>query len=103
MAVIKLSGVAVPSCSWGSSHRVAMPTCQARVILPLGTTLADSAADAAAAIVTGPPTRATTSNMTTKRCQGFLIMNAPHLRRLDHRARDHGVDQDAYASTPPYL
>ena len=35
MAVKKLSGVAVPSCSWGSSQRDAKPACQARTSLPL--------------------------------------------------------------------
>src|SRR5438477_1801597 len=34
-AVKKLSGVAVPSCSWGSSQRDAKPACHARTILPL--------------------------------------------------------------------
>src|SRR5919108_2076301 len=99
MAVVKLSGVAVPSCSWGSSHRVAMPTCHARVIFPFGTILAGSAAAPAAATAPDPPTRATTSAVTTRWCQGFLIMNAPHLGRLDHRPRDYSVDQDAFTST----
>src|SRR2546425_11151047 len=35
IAVRKLSGVAVPSCSWGSSQRDARPACHARTILPL--------------------------------------------------------------------
>src|SRR5262249_22716215 len=35
IAVRKLSGVAVPSCSWGSSQREARPACQARTSLPL--------------------------------------------------------------------
>src|SRR2546427_1128224 len=35
MAVKKLSGVAVPSCSCGSSHREARPACQARTSFPL--------------------------------------------------------------------
>src|SRR5690349_10776290 len=35
---MKLSGVAVPSCCCGSSQRAAMLVCQARVILPCGTT-----------------------------------------------------------------
>src|SRR4030095_14177684 len=103
MAVVKLSVVAVPSCSWGSSHRVAMLTCQARVILPLGTTLAGSVAVAAAATATSPATRATTSAMTNRRCTGLLMVDAPHLARFDHRARDHSVDQDAYKSTSPHL
>src|SRR5580765_1957948 len=35
MAVKKLSGVAVPSCSCGSSQREAKPACHARTNLPL--------------------------------------------------------------------
>jgi hypothetical protein len=33
---MKLSGLAVPSCCCGSSHRAAMLVCQATTILPLG-------------------------------------------------------------------
>src|SRR5687767_14747782 len=48
-AVKKLSGVAVPSCSWGSSQRDAKPACQARTSLPLGAAPANGiAADTAA-------------------------------------------------------
>src|SRR5262249_58893982 len=52
-AVMKLSGVAVPSCSCGSSHRGAMAVCQASVIAPF------AAAAAAAGVNQGPGTGAT--------------------------------------------
>src|SRR5882762_891248 len=48
IAVRKLSGVAVPSCSWGSSHRDARPACHARTILPLAAAPADDEKDRAA-------------------------------------------------------
>src|SRR3989442_7898886 len=48
MAVKKLSGVAVPSCSWGSSQRDARPACQARTSFPLA---AAPAGDESAAAV----------------------------------------------------
>src|SRR5438552_13150827 len=52
----KLSGVAVPSCSWGSSHRGAMAVCQASVIAPLGVALAVVAPSAGnCASIAAPP------------------------------------------------
>jgi hypothetical protein len=39
-ALMKLSGVAVPSCCCGSSQRAAILVCQANTILPLGTMVA---------------------------------------------------------------
>src|SRR5262245_50204613 len=77
MAYVKLSGVAVPSCSWGSSHRVAMPTCHARVILPLGTTLAEPVSGASPATATVPPTRVTRNAAMRKRCKRFLMLDTP--------------------------
>jgi hypothetical protein len=42
--VKKLSGVAVPSCSCGSSHREANPACQASTSLPFAAEAASAAA-----------------------------------------------------------
>src|SRR2546427_9814165 len=47
MAVKKLSGVAVPSCSWGSSQRDARPACQARTSFPLAAAPAGDESEAA--------------------------------------------------------
>src|SRR5262245_30036866 len=63
MAVRKLSGVAVPSCSWGSSQRDARPACQARTSLPLAAAAApagdesESAVEAATTSIRSAPSR----------------------------------------------
>src|SRR6266508_2287442 len=57
MAVKKLSGVAVPSCSWGSSQRDARPACQARTSLPVGAAPANGIAADTAVITIMPSAR----------------------------------------------
>src|SRR5881397_2152604 len=88
IAVRKLSGVAVPSCSWGSSQRDAMPACQARMILPLAAAPAgdekDMAVDVAAVRV-----RATAKRSRTRRALNpERLMPWPSTRKVDQIAAE---------------
>src|SRR5882724_8247371 len=92
IAVRKLSGVAVPSCSWGSSQRDARPACHARTILPLAAAPAgnenDMAADMAADRV-----RATARRSKKRRALNpERLMPWPSTRKVDQIAAERAVD-----------
>src|SRR6266568_4613836 len=77
-AVKKLSGVAVPSCSWGSSQRDAKPACQARTSLPL----------AAAPAVDGNGMTADATASRVRTTASRRIMSRPPLEDRSHRRKE---------------
>src|SRR5437867_1845748 len=90
IAVRKLSGVAVPSCSWGSSHRDARPACHARTILLLAVAPAgddkDMAVDMAAVRV-----RATARRSNRQRALNpERLMSWTSTREIDQIAAESG-------------
>src|SRR5262245_28059252 len=78
IAVKKLSGVAVPSCSCGSSQRDANPACQARTILPLAAALTGAEPGISVATtavrMSAPATQGTKPRDTSR---GNLMSNPP--------------------------
>src|SRR6266545_4409459 len=91
-AVKKLSGVAVPSCSWGSSQRDAKPACQARTILPLAAAPAGDengmAIEATAIKITATASR---RNMLPVSNRGYLMSEPPLAREIGHIAAKSAV------------
>src|SRR5262245_27676254 len=94
IAVKKLSGVAVPSCSCGSSQRDANPACQASVILPLaaaltgvetGTTVATTAVTISATASQGNTLRDTSRESLMSRTSIRGVVPAKECRRLTRR------------------
>src|SRR5215510_1925465 len=81
-AVMKLSGVAVPSCSWGSSHREARPACQARTILLGAAPVASDARNGGAGDARAPRIRVrdTSRRALRARNRGRLIAEPPFRR-----------------------
>jgi len=87
---MKLSGLAVPSCCCGSSHREAILVCQASTILPLGTTFPAARATRtngiASAVVARPAVRNIVRRVTFVfsifflQCSKTLAVPSPELR-----------------------
>src|SRR2546422_11757450 len=91
IAVRKLSGVAVPSCSWGSSQRDARPACQARMILPLAVAPAGDEKDMAVD-VTAVRIRATARRSNRRRALNpERLMSWASTREIDQIATESAV------------
>src|SRR6266478_2207158 len=91
IAVRKLSGVAVPSCSWGSSQRDARPACQARTILPLAAAPAGDENDMAVDVV-AVRVRATARRSNRRRALNpERLMSWSSTREIDQIATESAV------------